>query len=159
MEKIVYVGVYFECQNELVLKEEEMKGCKIHGKKRGCKFCPDCGKPVEKIKTGNKYKCFRFDVSNLDRLIESTTSIHHIHRGFDEKNKEVETVDLFIPDGFHYFFDEVDDSDYVIDLTNKNIPAFIEEAKDECKTQIEMLKEFYGEKNVSIKYGAVSIHE
>lgn len=156
MGNTICVGWFFECNNPLFGREEEIKVCKIHGIKRGCKFCPDCGSKIEKIKTGRTIQEQKFDSSKLETTYDTTQyeSPFWWYNGTEEEGK-----DLFVLNKYCYIFANGDCDNEIHTLDFETAKKDGEEAERNFSDLIEDLKEIYGDDNVKLKYGVISIDE
>ena len=142
----VYAGPFALCQNE---QQEKVgtklsctnSGCSNYGKTLHDKFCPNCGFPVGDFDI--TYTTERVDSYDLADVMCLMCCVGGLYGDVWVSND--------ISDDFYDFGHE----HFVKCLMGEEVSKAIDDFKKKHISDLEMLKEAYGEDNVKIKWGVV----
>ena len=149
-----YVGPYVKVYNPEKASKKEYHSCPNHGCSNNKKpmsdaYCSKCGTKIERL-TFYIQDRTRFDANS--EFADGT--LRDVYSDFDDHNY-MHFVDDGQRDLLHLLMN-INNGDFVSDLTDKNPATEVEEFKEIRRKEIARLKEVFGEENVSVRWGVIN---
>jgi len=153
-EYYVYIGAYVEAKNKSIEVDKFIKSCCNIDATSNSKYCTECGKELVPFKVDIITK-EKIDNQNIFND-EMTDSLYLIYKEFACNEQREKQVDIFISNSDAGCLKDVDDDSMSLEITENDRIRYTRDFLVAYQDEILVLKNHYGDDNISIKFGVVT---